>query len=261
VRRGPASEAWRTGAEIGRGDRASPIGSLGYATVPGSDAHDAAPIHEQAAAIDSFCEQRDWELLELVQDVEDRNGRALDRPGLTYVLERLATGDASCLVVSHLNRLSHSASDLGRTLEAIVSTDGRLVAVDVGVDTGLPAGRKAVGLLISVGAWQREEIGKRTRQGLEAARAKGHQIGRCGVNHFPELKRRIVAMRADGMTLDAIADRLNAEGVPTLRGGEKWRPSSVQAATGYTRPRQRKERTTSPDELWGGNVLEEPTAS
>jgi hypothetical protein len=38
------------------------------------------------------------------------------------------------------------------------------------------------------------------------------------------------------MTLQAIADRLNEEGVPTLRGGEKWRPSSVQAAVGYRRP-------------------------
>jgi hypothetical protein len=40
------------------------------------------------------------------------------------------------------------------------------------------------------------------------------------------------------MTLQAIADRLNAEGVPTLRGGRQWRPSSVQAAVGYRRPGQ-----------------------
>jgi hypothetical protein len=39
------------------------------------------------------------------------------------------------------------------------------------------------------------------------------------------------------MTLQAIADRLNAEGVPTVRGGAKWRPSSVQAAAGYKRRR------------------------
>ena len=38
------------------------------------------------------------------------------------------------------------------------------------------------------------------------------------------------------MTLQAIADRLNAEGIPTVRGGAKWRPSSVQAAVGYRRP-------------------------
>jgi hypothetical protein len=38
------------------------------------------------------------------------------------------------------------------------------------------------------------------------------------------------------MTLQAIADVLNEEGVPTLRGGAKWRPSSVQRAAGYRRP-------------------------
>ena len=39
------------------------------------------------------------------------------------------------------------------------------------------------------------------------------------------------------MSLQAIADRLNAEGVPTVRGGAMWRPSSVQRAVGYHRPR------------------------
>jgi hypothetical protein len=45
-------------------------------------------------------------------------------------------------------------------------------------------------------------------------------------------------MRSAGMSLRAIADRLNAEGVPTVRGGRQWRPSSVQTAAGYRRPRQ-----------------------
>jgi hypothetical protein len=43
-------------------------------------------------------------------------------------------------------------------------------------------------------------------------------------------------MRAAPMTLQAIADQLNAEEVPTLRGGAQWRPSSIQAALGYKRP-------------------------
>ena len=53
---------------------------------------------------------------------------------------------------------------------------------------------------------------------------------------IPELQERIASMREQGMTLQAIADTLNAEGVPTLRGGAMWRPSSVQRATGYRRP-------------------------
>src|ERR671925_453573 len=98
---------------------------------------------------------------------------------------------------------------------------------------------KAAHVLISVGAWERERVGQRTRKGLEAARAKGQRIGRPAVDDVPELKERIAAMRANGLTLQAIADRLNEEGVPTLRGGEKWRPSSVQAAVGYRRPPRR----------------------
>jgi hypothetical protein len=38
------------------------------------------------------------------------------------------------------------------------------------------------------------------------------------------------------LTLQAIADELNEEGIPTARGGTEWRPSSVQAALGYKRP-------------------------
>jgi hypothetical protein len=54
-------------------------------------------------------------------------------------------------------------------------------------------------------------------------------------------------MRAQGMTLQAIADRLNEKGVPTVRGGAKWRPSSVQAAAGYKRrPRPRLESLLGP---------------
>jgi hypothetical protein len=63
----------------------------------------------------------------------------------------------------------------------------------------------------------------------------GRSIGRPAVADDPGLSQRIAAMRAEGMTLQAIADRLNDEGVPTVRGGAKWRHSSVQAAAGYRR--------------------------
>jgi peptidoglycan hydrolase-like protein with peptidoglycan-binding domain len=46
-----------------------------------------------------------------------------------------------------------------------------------------------------------------------------------------EVQERIRAMRAGGTTLQAIADRLNAENVPALNGGTKWRPSTVQQAS------------------------------
>jgi len=50
------------------------------------------------------------------------------------------------------------------------------------------------------------------------------------------LRGRILAMKSDGMTLQEIADRLTAEGVPTLGGVRRWQPWSVHAATRPTTP-------------------------
>jgi DNA invertase Pin-like site-specific DNA recombinase/peptidoglycan hydrolase-like protein with peptidoglycan-binding domain len=228
------------GSDSRSGTPPSGVQVVGYATVPKAEtAGGAALVREQAAAIEALCERKGWRLVELVRDVEDPRVKGLDRPGLTYALERVSNGEAFCLVVSQLRRLSPSAADLGRILESIARNGGRLVALDVDVDTAAPAGRKAANVLISVGAWERERVGQRTRKGLEAARARGQRIGRPAVDDVPELKERIAALRANGMTLQAIADRLNEEGVPTLRGGKKWRPSSVQAAVGYRRPPRR----------------------
>jgi DNA invertase Pin-like site-specific DNA recombinase len=85
-----------------------------------------------------------------------------------------------------------------------------------------------------------QRIASGTRRGLAKGRASGGPTGRPAVSHRPELVERIAAMRAANMTLSAIAEQLNAEGVPTLRGGRKWRPSSIQATLGYQRPGPRE---------------------
>jgi hypothetical protein len=87
-----------------------------------------------------------------------------------------------------------------------------------------------------VSDWDRDRLSERTRRGLEEARAQGRTGHRPSVSDLPDLRERIQALRAQGLTLQAIADLLNREGVPTIRGGKQWRPSSVQTAVGYRRP-------------------------
>ena len=53
------------------------------------------------------------------------------------------------------------------------------------------------------------------------------------------LRQRILAMKADGMTLQEIADRLTEEGEPTLGGHRRWQPWNVQAATRAAPPGRR----------------------
>jgi DNA invertase Pin-like site-specific DNA recombinase len=206
---------------------------LGYASV---DAGHGEPskhdLRRQAAEIAGECERRELCLLDIVQERERRHQRALERPGLGYVLGRIAAGEVSGLVVVELSRVTHSVPELGRVLAWLSRRNARLVAAVPGFDTYDEAGRLVLRTLIEVSGWERQRLVERTRIGMRAARRKGPAT----VADNPELSERIAGMRARGMTLQAIADQLNADCIPTVRGGARWRPSSVQAAAGYQRP-------------------------
>jgi DNA invertase Pin-like site-specific DNA recombinase len=191
---------------------------------------EATEHHE--AAIKEACTRQGWTLVGIVRDGRATKGGPLGRPGLTHALKRLRDGDESRLVVHRLEHLARSAMQLRPVLGWLVRNGIALTALDVGLDTSTPEGRTAVRSLLSVGASEQAIAAARARNGLTAARASG---GRPAVSDRPELARRIREMRASGMTLQSISDRLNEEGVPTVRGGAEWRPSSVQSVLGYKR--------------------------
>jgi DNA invertase Pin-like site-specific DNA recombinase len=206
---------------------------LGYASVDAEHGERSKQdLRRQAAEIVYECERRGLRLLDVVQEHERSHQRTLERPGLGYVLGRIAAGEASGLVVAELSRVTHSVPELGRVLVWLSRRDARLVAAVPGFDTHEEAGRLVLRTIIEVSGWERRRLVERTRNGMRAARRNGPAT----VADNPELNERIAGMRADGMTLQAIADQLNAECIPTVRGGARWRPSSVQAAAGYQRP-------------------------
>jgi DNA invertase Pin-like site-specific DNA recombinase len=219
---------------------AKAVRAVGYASVNG-EGRSTAELDAQRRAIDRCAERLNLELVEVVREREPEKGKALDRAGLSYLIERIAAGDASCLVVTGLDRLSRSVAELGTIVQWLERNDVRLVAVDLGLDTANPAGRATAHALASVAGWERERLSERTRKGLAAARSKRHASKGGSAGDWPDIRKRIAAMRADGMTLQAIADVLNREGVPTPRGGTEWRPSSVQSAAGYKRRSRVKE--------------------
>ena len=103
-----------------------------------------------------------------------------------------------------------------------------LVALDLGVDLSTPSGEFLASVMASAAQWERRIIGQRTREALAVKKAQGVQLGRP--RSIPaKLAGRIVRMRASGMTLQAICDRLNADEIPTARDGRLWRPTSLRA--------------------------------
>jgi DNA invertase Pin-like site-specific DNA recombinase len=213
---------------------APPVRALGYVSVP-ADSELEAVAGPQARAIEAACAARGWTFVGGVRECEPSNAKGLQRPGLAHAMGRLQRGEADCLVVTELGRLTRSVMELGELLGWLDRAGGRLVVLEPPIDTATEPGRLAIDALVTVSGMEREQLAERTRKGLAAARAKG-PVGRPAVSDRPELVEQITDMRARGMTLQAIADTLNARGEPTLRGGTRWRPSSVQAALGYKRP-------------------------
>jgi peptidoglycan hydrolase-like protein with peptidoglycan-binding domain len=213
----------RPPSPVPQGDRV--IGYVTTSTDAWSDADEGS-----AAAIEGTCEHSAWDLLEIVCDRE--NGRTLDRPGLSYALERIAEGRARGLVVSELQRLSRSPADLGALMAWFREADATLVALDLGLDTSTPAGRQVASTLLVLDLAGPERSHHEVQNGGAGARIHG----RPAVKDHPDLVERITSMRSASMSLQQIADRFNAESIPTVRGGREWRPSSIQAALGYRRP-------------------------
>jgi len=182
-------------------------------------------------AIREACRRHNWELIHLARDDwEAASGTPLERPGLSYALAQLTEGRANRLVVRELRQLARSPGELRVVLSWFLRAGVSLTALDVDLDTGTAEGEKAARAILSLAV--SEPTAARSRR-FTSGRGAGAVADR------PELAERIREMRAGGMTLQAIADSLNESGVPTVRGGARWRPSSVQSVLGYKRSRNR----------------------
>jgi DNA invertase Pin-like site-specific DNA recombinase len=220
-------DASQHGAQPEPADR--PI--IGYVTVTRSVNGDR--LHSQARAIDEACESAGWQLLEIVRDTY--TGRALERPGLRYALERIADGQAAGLMVSDLKLLSRSVVELGALLAWFWDAGAALIALDLGVDTSTSEGHHAAAALITLSAWERERAAPGAPLHVAEGRRRGGEPGTSWIADRPDLVERIAEMKHSRMTLRAIANQLNAEQIPTVRGGTEWRPSTVQAVLNYHR--------------------------
>jgi Recombinase len=130
-------------------------------------------------------------------------------------LRAIASGQADTVSVERLSDAAGSLAELIRLIDWLEHHDAHLVADDLGFDSADP---KTTAVLKEIERWERP----RGRPGIRT----GH----------PDLAERIARLRDQGLSLHAIADALNAQGIPTPRGGTQWRASSVQSALGYRRP-------------------------
>jgi peptidoglycan hydrolase-like protein with peptidoglycan-binding domain len=167
VRRKRAERTGRAlSAPASRGKPAAPrVRVLGYVSVPRDRALEAAAA-PQAQAIEAACAARGWAFVGGVREPEPAKGNGLERAGLGHALARLVRGEADCLVVTELARLTGTLVELGELLDRLRRAGARLVVLDLDIDTGTEAGRLAASALTTVSRWERERRAEGTREAV-----------------------------------------------------------------------------------------------
>ena len=192
-------------------------------------------IEAQRKSVTDFLNGGQWSLINEV--VEHESGKRADRPKLAEAL-RLCRLHNATLVIARLDRLSRDAAFLLNLQNAGV----RFIAADMP-----EANEMVVGIMGIMAQAERKRISTNTKLALAAAKARGVKLGgdrgviptaeaqtkggaatkAKAVNRAADLLPVIADIRAAGATtLKAVADALNAKGIPTAKGGT-WSPVQV----------------------------------
>lgn len=103
-------------------------------------------------------------------------GKSAERPELLLLLDYARPGDA--IVVASLDRLARSLQDLISLVVGLRQGGVGFKALDENLDTTTPGGRLIFDVFAALAGFLRELIVDGTREGLAAARARGHVGGR-----------------------------------------------------------------------------------
>ena len=185
-------------------------------------------LEAQFAAVQQHIQRSGGETLTSFQEVE--SGKHSDRPALQNALE-MCKRKKAVLLIAKLDRLSRNLAFIANLIESGVE----FVACDN------PTASKTMSQMMAVFAeHERDEISKRTRDALQAAKARGVKLGRRDADTQGMADRRsaqaaefratiyptIRQMRESGQTLATIADNLNRMKVRTCNN-RAWYASTV----------------------------------
>jgi DNA invertase Pin-like site-specific DNA recombinase len=197
-------------------------------------------IEAQRQAVQQMAAARGLELV--AEHVETESGRKADRPQLAAAMAE-ARHLRAVVVVAKLDRLARDAEFLLRlSREASENGMGGFLFCDLpDVDATTAAGRMVLTVMASVAEFEARRISERTRSALHARKAQGRPLG-ANLPHVQEANARraaaahqqaqqlaaiVLPMRAQGLSHQAIADRLTEAGVPTPGGKPRWLSMTV----------------------------------
>jgi DNA invertase Pin-like site-specific DNA recombinase len=188
---------------------------IGYARVSTKDQSVDRQRDELLAA---GCEQ--------VREEHASSKRGAVRPVWDETVRNLRAGDT--LVVTELSRLGRSTAELAALADDLQERGVALRILNLGVDTGTPAGKLVYAIIAAVAEMERDLLIERTMSGLAAARARGRHGGRKPKLDAKKL-RTAQALRDEGsMSMADIAEQVGVSRSALYRNLNAADPASTE---------------------------------
>lgn len=109
-------------------------------------------------------------------------------------------------VVTKLDRLARNTQHLLEIVQRLETKGVSLKVLNLGLDTSTPTGKLMLTMLGAVGQFEREIMLERQKEGVAKAKAEGKYKGRKPTAQAK--KEEVLALVAQGLTKDAVADKL-----------------------------------------------------
>ncbi len=199
-------------------------------------------LESQQRAVRAFAESQGYKLVDVIADPGVSGAtKPADRPGFARILELAEAQAFAVLLVYKFDRLARQIVYAVTAVNDLSERYGVVIrSVSEPIDTATPMGRTVFAVLAGMAEQERQAITERTHGGRREKATKGGFAGGSAPLGYSRDReggllvderqagtiRQIFDLRKDGATLQAIADALNADKVPTKRGGQ-WRPSQV----------------------------------
>lgn len=212
--------------------------AIGYIRVSSAQqAQEGVSLEAQQAKIEQWCLANGYELVNVFKD-EGISGKRMDtRQGLQDALATLKRGNA--FVFYSMSRVARSTKDMLSIGELITKKKADMVSVIENFDTTTATGKMMFQMLAVLAEFERNLVGERTATVLQNKKANRQvytnqtPYGFKAVNgRLEQVKQEVKVVteiqqaRANGQTLQAIADNLNSRGIPT-KTNKQWRPATI----------------------------------
>lgn len=192
-------------------------------------------LESQRAEIERWAEYHGYNIVTIMDEVASGSLPLSDRPVMSAALA-MAKKMKAVVVVTKTDRCSRDAE----IIHKLMQKQQIVVSIDLGVAPDEFVGHIFAGLAQK----ERKMIGMRTKAGLAAAKARGVVLGnqinldeaqakgrdsqkKRADDFAKSMKVTIQAFQKSGMTLQQIADELNAREINTARGGN-WHTSTLR---------------------------------